>query len=87
MGMCALALDDAVRPLPILARMCGQIETDAALFRKVLMTTTAVKKKAPAPALKVVPPKAAPAKAAPAASAKAAVPAKAPVPAKPAGGM
>jgi CarD family transcriptional regulator len=48
------------------------------------MTTTAVKKKAPAPALKVVPPKAAPAKAAPAASAKAAVPAKAPVPAKPA---
>ena len=48
------------------------------------MTTTAVKKKAPAPALKVVPPKAAPAKAAPAAPAKAAVPAKAPVPAKPA---
>ena len=48
------------------------------------MTTTAVKKKAPAPALKVVPPKAAPAKAAPAAPAKAAVPVKAPVPAKPA---
>jgi len=56
------------------------------------MTTTAVKKKAPAPALKVVPPKAAPAKAAPVAPIKAAAapikaavaPAKAAVPAKPA---
>jgi len=43
------------------------------------MTTTAVKKKAPAPALKVVPPKAAPAKAAPAAPIKAAAPAPAKV--------
>jgi len=46
--------------------------------------TTALKKKIPAPALKVVPAKGAPAKAAPPAPAKAAVAAKPAVPAKPA---
>src|ERR1043166_4275873 len=46
--------------------------------------TTALKKKTPPPALKVVPAKGAPAKAAPPAPAKAAVPAKPAVPARPA---
>jgi CarD family transcriptional regulator len=46
--------------------------------------TTALKKKTPAPALKVVPSKAAPARAAPAVPAKAAIPAKPAIPPKPA---